>query len=86
MTDLDPCKMETEELRRAIDEWVRASEATLHFQINKPWKVDKDHDTFSPDYFNAMQKAFRRERTARERYIKANLALYACKERHGLIQ
>ena len=36
VTDLDPCKMETVALRRAIEEWVRASEATRHFQVNKP--------------------------------------------------
>lgn len=83
MIENDPCQPQIEELRRAIEEWVRASEATLHFQVSSPWKVDDDTDTFTPEYFRAMKKAYDRELEARERYIQANLALYDCKEQHG---
>lgn len=82
----DPCSHETDELRQAIDDWIQASEATRIFTIEHSWSVDKDQDTFSPDYFRAMQKAFDRERKARERYIRANRALYDCKEKHDLIR
>ena len=82
----DPCKKESDELRNAIHEWIQASEATRHFIIDHKWSVDEDQDTYSPDYFRAMQKSFDKERAARERYILANRELYDCKEEHDLIR
>lgn len=82
----DPCNQESDRLRNAIHEWIQASEATRRFIIDHTWAVDEDQDTFSPDYFRAMQKSFDKERDARERYIQANRELYDCKEEHDLIR
>ncbi|NIS80483.1 MAG: hypothetical protein GTO14_09835 [Anaerolineales bacterium] len=80
-----PCRKEVDELREAINAWVQASEATRRFTITGSWKIDKDHDTFPPGYFREMQEAFERERQARERYIRANIGLFDCMQRHKLI-
>jgi hypothetical protein len=80
-----PCQKEADELREAINNWVHASEETRRYMVKGPWKVDKDHDTFPPGYFRHMQEAFELERTARERYIRANIALFDCMQRHKLI-
>ncbi len=82
----DPCDKESDELRNAIHDWIQASEATRQFIIDHKWSVEDDQDTFSPDYFRAMQKAFAKEREARERYIQTNRKLYDCKEEHDLIR
>jgi len=81
----EPCKKAADELRQAINEWVRASEATREFMVKIPWDMADDQDTVPPGYFGEMQKAFVRERLAREKYIKANIALLDCMQRHELI-
>jgi hypothetical protein len=82
----DPCYSQSEALRDAIHAWIEASESTREFFVTQPWSIDRARDTFSPDYFRAMQRAYEREAQARDRYIAANRALYDCKDRHGLIE
>ena len=84
MTD-EPCRKEVAKLLEAIQEWVKASEATRRFIVTLPLDASEEPDTFPPGYFHEMQEAYEGERKARERYIAANKALYDCKERHGLI-
>ena len=81
----EPCKKAADELREAINEWVRASEATRDFIVKIPWDLADEQDTIPPGYFGEMQKAFEREKQAREKYIDANIALLDCMRRHDLI-
>ena len=81
----EPCKEAADELRQAINEWVRASEATRDFMIKIPWDMTEEQDTVPPGYFDEMQKAFECEKQARAKYIKANIALLDCMQQHELI-
>jgi hypothetical protein len=80
-----PCKKAADELRQAIKEWVRASEATRDYMIKIPWDITDEQDTVPPGYFEEMKAAFEKERQARAKYIKANIALLDCMRRHDLI-
>lgn len=82
---IEPCKQAADELRQAINEWVRASEATRDFMIKVPWDMADEQDTVPPGYFDEMQIAFEHEKQARDRYIKANIALLDCMQQHELI-
>jgi len=82
----EPCKKAADDLRQAINEWVRASEATRDFMIKIPWDMTEEQDTVPPGYFDEMQKAFVQEKQARAKYIKANIALLDCMQRQGLIE
>ena len=84
MTD-DPCQKEVSELKDAIWKWVKALEATRRFTVQVPVDRYKEPDTFPPGYFREMEEAYKREKDAREHYMKANQALYTCKEKHGLL-
>lgn len=83
---VDPCEKQAARLREAIQKWVQASEATRKYIVN----LESDHynepKTFPPGYFQEMEAAYERERRARALYKQANLALYECKEKHGLIE
>ena len=81
----EPCKKVADELREAINEWVRASEATRDFMIKIPWDMADEQDTIPPGYFDEMKEAFDREKQARAKYIKANIALLDCMQRNELI-
>lgn len=82
---LDPCTEHAEILRRAIRDWVNASESTLAFRVKVPPGPDDDFEVFPPGYFQEMEEAYDQERKARERYIRGNNALFDCKNRYGLI-
>lgn len=81
----EPCQKAADELRQAINEWVRASEATREFMVKIPWDITDEQDTVPPGYFGEMQQAFEQEKRARAKYIKANIALLDCMQRHELI-
>jgi len=81
----EPCKQAADELREAINEWVRASEATRDFMIKIPWDMADEQDTVPPGYFDEMKEAFDQEKQARAKYIKANIALLDCMRRYDLI-
>ncbi len=82
---LDPCTEYAEILRRSIQDWVTASESTLAFQVKVPPGPEDEFDVFPPGYFQEMEEAYDDEHKARERYIRANNALFDCKNRYGLI-
>jgi hypothetical protein len=79
------CEQEAEALRRAIDDWVEASEATRDYLVTMQQDPQIDLEPLPRGFFEAMQNAYERERKARERCIQANDALYACMEKHKLI-
>ncbi len=80
-----PCQQEVEALRQAIDEWVAASEATRDFLVTMRQGPETDLEPLPSGFFDEMQRTHERERRARLRCIQANDALYACMERHRLI-
>jgi len=82
---IKPCEQEAEALRRAIDEWVKASEATRDYLVTMQQDPQIDLEPLPLGFFEAMQSAYERERRARERCIQANDALYTCMEKHKLI-
>ena len=84
--EFDPCERQAARLREAIKTWVEASEATRKYMVNLEGDDYHEPKTYPPGYFQEMESAYERERQARERYKRANLALYECKERHGLIE
>jgi hypothetical protein len=84
-TEIDPCALQAARLREAIKDWVEASEATRKYVVNLETDVYREPKTFPPGYFQEMEAAYGREQRARARYKQANLALYECKEKHGLI-
>jgi hypothetical protein len=45
----------------------------------------EDFEPLPPGFFAEMQKAYERERRARQRCVEANDALYECMEKHKLI-
>lgn len=81
-----PCQALADLLQHAIDEWVQASEATRQYAVTVPRDPTRQVAPLHPHFFRDMRAAFEQERIARERYIKANNELYACMERHGLIE
>ena len=81
----DPCQKEVSELLDAIWAWVKALEATRKFSVPLPIDGYKEPDTYPPGYFREMEEVHKREKEARERYMKVNQALYSCKEKHGLL-
>ena len=80
-----PCARQAAELREAIDEWVKASEATRKYLVSMPINTSEEVAPLHPGFFREMQQAYERERKARLHYIKANNALYECMDKHGLI-
>ena len=81
-----PCEEETSNLRRAIDAWVEAAEATREYLVKMPSDPTARFEPLHPDFFRQMQEAHERERKERMRYIRANNLLYECMERHHLIK
>jgi hypothetical protein len=81
----NPCQKEVTELRDAIWAWVKALEASRQFTVSIPVDQYEEPDTYPPDYFRKMEEAYKKEKEAREHYMKANQALYSCKEKHGLL-
>ena len=80
-----PCEEQADTLRRAIDEWVKASEATRDYLVTSRQDPLDALEPLAPGFFEAMQKAYERERRARQRCILANDALYECMDKHKLI-
>jgi hypothetical protein len=80
-----PCEQQTDALRKAIDEWVKASEATRDYLVTMRQDPSEDFEPLPPGFFAEMQKAHERERRARQRCVEANDALYECMEKHKLI-
>lgn len=80
-----PCQQQVESLRQAIEEWVQASEATRDYLVTMRQEPRADLEPLPPGFFAEMQRTHERERRARLRCIEANDALYACMEKHNLI-
>lgn len=80
-----PCEEQGAALRKAIDEWVKAAEATREYLVGMPSDPHAQVEPLHPGFFRQMQEAHEHERKARLRYIQANNLLYDCMERHNLI-
>ncbi len=80
-----PCEEQGAALREAIDEWVKAAEATREYLVGMPSDPHAQVEPLHPGFFRQMQEAHEHERKARLRYIRANNLLYDCMERHNLI-
>lgn len=80
-----PCQDQAAVLRAAIDEWVKASEATRAFVVQLPQDPSETLEPLKPGFFQGMQEAYEREQRAREACVKANNALYECMNKLGLI-
>lgn len=81
-----PCEKKTGDLRRAIDAWIEAAEATREYLVKMPSDPTAQVEPLHPDFFRQMQEAHEHERKERMRYIRANNLLYECMERHHLIK
>jgi hypothetical protein len=81
-----PCEEQAEALRKIIDEWVDAAEATREYFVRLPAGPTAQVEPLHPGFFRQMQEAHELERQARLRYIRANNLLYDCMERNGLIE
>ncbi|MFQ5942097.1 MAG: hypothetical protein ACE5JF_00955 [Anaerolineales bacterium] len=81
-----PCDEEAATLRKAIDEWVEAAEATREYLVGMSSGSAVQVEPLHPGFFRQMQEAHERELQARLRYIQANNLLYECMERNNLIE
>ena len=81
-----PCEAKATELRKAIDEWVEAAEATRAYMVRIPLDSAGPMEPLKPGFFSGMQESYDQEMRARQRYVKANNVLYDCMELHGMIE
>ena len=81
----DPCRSEKETYQRAMEEWLKASEAARKWIGTKPLDPDRLAPN-PPKYVREMLAAYEKEEQARDRYLEANYALYMCMKQHGLLR
>ena len=78
--DINPCQKERDELRKAGDEWQKASDATMHYVITEPLDVSK---TVPPTTrHEELKKAYDLEEEARKIYFERVQALADCHRKH----
>lgn len=76
----NPCKEEREKALQASKDWEQASGVARRFIVTKPLDAESGLQPKSPEYLDALAKAYQKEAAARTRYIEAMNAWHACEE------